>query len=182
MKMAKRQALKKGIRFEVFKRDSFTCQYCGAKAPDVILEVDHIIPVKEGGTDGIMNLITSCRDCNRGKSCKKISDNSVVIKRQKAAEDAQERLEMMRMLAQWQEELLTETEMQIEQLEGLMRKYYPDKGLTETGRRNIIKLIKQFSYQEVYDAFDTALCYYDSVERAFDKIGGICWNRRYQDR
>lgn len=47
--MAKREPLSKGIRFEVFKRDNFTCQYCGAKAPDVILEVDHINPVKLGG-------------------------------------------------------------------------------------------------------------------------------------
>lgn len=30
--MAKRKSLSKKIRFEVFKRDSFTCQYCGRKA------------------------------------------------------------------------------------------------------------------------------------------------------
>ena len=180
--MNKRKSLKKGIRFEVFKRDSFTCQYCGAKAPDVILEVDHIIPVKEGGTDDIMNLVTSCRDCNRGKSCKMISDDSVVVKRQKAAEDAQERLEMMRMLAEWQEELLVETDIQIDQLETLMCNYYPDRSFNENGRRDLIKLIKRFSYKEVYDAFDIALCKYDNLEYAFSKIGGICWNRRYQDR
>ena len=43
------------------------CQYCGQSAPDVVLEVDHIVPVAEGGDNDIMNLITSCRDCNRGK-------------------------------------------------------------------------------------------------------------------
>jgi 5-methylcytosine-specific restriction endonuclease McrA len=31
-------------RFEVFKRDDFTCQYCGRKSPDVVLEADHIVP------------------------------------------------------------------------------------------------------------------------------------------
>ena len=65
--MAKRQPISKKLRFEVFKRDSFTCQYCGLKAPDVILEVDHIKPVKEGGTNDLLNLITSCYICNRGK-------------------------------------------------------------------------------------------------------------------
>ena len=72
--MAKRKNLSKSVRFEVFKRDSFTCQYCGKSAPDVVLEVDHIIPVSKGGDNDISNLITSCFECNRGKSnkfCKK---------------------------------------------------------------------------------------------------------------
>jgi len=55
-------------RFDVFKRDDFTCQYCGRKSPEVILEVDHITPRSKGGSDDIGNLITSCRECNRGKS------------------------------------------------------------------------------------------------------------------
>ena len=85
--MAKREPLSKGIRFEVFKRDNFTCQYCGAKAPDVILEVDHINPVKLGGTNEIMNLVTSCFNCNRGKSAKKLSDTSIVEKQRKQIEE-----------------------------------------------------------------------------------------------
>ena len=81
--MGKREPLSKRIRFEVFKRDNFTCQYCGAKAPEVILEVDHIKPVKEGGTNEIMNLITSCFDCNHGKSSKTLSDNSIIERQRK---------------------------------------------------------------------------------------------------
>lgn len=54
-------------RFEVFKKYNFTCQYCGRRTPEVILEVDHIIPKAKGGTDEIENLITSCFECNRGK-------------------------------------------------------------------------------------------------------------------
>jgi len=55
-------------RFEVFKRDDFTCRYCGKKSPEVILEVDHIVPVAEGGSDDAINLATSCWACNSGKS------------------------------------------------------------------------------------------------------------------
>ena len=44
-----RKAISVKLRFEVFKRDNFTCQYCGRKSPDVILHVDHIDPVKNGG-------------------------------------------------------------------------------------------------------------------------------------
>ncbi len=55
-------------RFEVFKRDNFTCRYCGRTSPAVVLEVDHIVPVCEGGSDDLMNLAASCWECNRGKS------------------------------------------------------------------------------------------------------------------
>jgi hypothetical protein len=34
--MAKRKAISKKTRFEVFKRDAFTCVYCGKRAPDVV--------------------------------------------------------------------------------------------------------------------------------------------------
>ena len=71
--MAKRKSLSKGTRFNIFKRDGFTCQYCGAQPPDVVLEVDHILPVCEGGDNDPMNLVTSCEDCNRGKG-KKLLD------------------------------------------------------------------------------------------------------------
>jgi len=60
------------LRFEVFQRDWHTCQYSGRRAPDVELEVDHLIPVARGGTDAFENLITSCRECNSGKSAKLI--------------------------------------------------------------------------------------------------------------
>ncbi|HEA21469.1 MAG TPA: HNH endonuclease [Pricia antarctica] len=59
--------MKKLIRFEIFKRDNFTCRYCGKNPPNIILEIDHLIPKSKGGSDDINNLLTSCFDCNRGK-------------------------------------------------------------------------------------------------------------------
>lgn len=64
---AERKPLSKKLRFDVFKRDQFTCQYCGQTPPVVVLEVDHITPVVEGGSNDILNLLTACFDCNRGK-------------------------------------------------------------------------------------------------------------------
>lgn len=61
-------------RFDVFKRDEFTCGYCGRKSPDVVLEVDHIVPVALGGRDDEINLLTSCWECNRGKSAVPLSE------------------------------------------------------------------------------------------------------------
>lgn len=54
-------------RFFVLKRDGFTCCMCGANGHGVKLEVDHIIPVAEDGSDALDNLQTLCFDCNRGK-------------------------------------------------------------------------------------------------------------------
>lgn len=55
-------------RFEVFKRDDFTCRYCGRRSPEVVLQVDHITPRSAGGSNDEMNLVTSCWECNSGKS------------------------------------------------------------------------------------------------------------------
>jgi len=55
------------MRFQILKRDNFTCQYCGRTAPDVLLHVDHIIPASMGGESVPQNLITSCQACNLGK-------------------------------------------------------------------------------------------------------------------
>lgn len=66
--------MRPSIRFEVFKRDGFTCQYCGRKPPDVVLEADHIVPRIAGGTDDLENLVTACWDCNRGKGAGLLDD------------------------------------------------------------------------------------------------------------
>ncbi|MBL8780053.1 MAG: HNH endonuclease [Alphaproteobacteria bacterium] len=60
--------LSKRVRFQVLLRDKFTCQYCGAKAPDVALQIDHIVPVSRGGSRDMSNLRTACEPCNAGKS------------------------------------------------------------------------------------------------------------------
>ena len=57
------------LRFEIFKRDDFTCQYCGRnfKEDKIKIHCDHIIPRSKGGKDVPENLITSCEECNEGK-------------------------------------------------------------------------------------------------------------------
>ncbi|MBW2596963.1 MAG: HNH endonuclease [Deltaproteobacteria bacterium] len=72
----KRQ-LPPSIRFETLLRDGFTCQYCGRRAPDVELHVDHIIPLSRGGTDDLDNLVTACSECNIGKSTRLIEMEAI---------------------------------------------------------------------------------------------------------
>ena len=59
------------LRYDVLKRDHFTCKMCGATVKDGIkLQVDHIIPVSKGGKTTMSNLQTLCQRCNQGKSNK----------------------------------------------------------------------------------------------------------------
>lgn len=60
-------SISKRLRFEVFRRDGYTCMYCGRRAPSVILEADHRMPRCKGGADTLDNLVSACWDCNRGK-------------------------------------------------------------------------------------------------------------------
>ncbi len=66
-----RKIMNDEIRYNVLKRDNYTCQICGAKASDgVKLHVDHIIPITRGGKTVMSNLQTLCERCNVGKSNK----------------------------------------------------------------------------------------------------------------
>lgn len=61
-------ALSKRVRYEVLRRDDHACRYCGGRAPEVRLTIDHVVPVALGGGDDPTNLATACADCNAGKS------------------------------------------------------------------------------------------------------------------
>jgi hypothetical protein len=61
-------AVSKRLRYEILRRDNHACRYCGATAPDVKLNVDHVIPQALGGGNTPTNLVTSCAACNAGKT------------------------------------------------------------------------------------------------------------------
>ena len=66
--MGSRTKISPSRRMAVFERDNFKCQYCGRSAPEVALEIDHILPVSENGKNDLSNLLTICTECNLGKS------------------------------------------------------------------------------------------------------------------
>ena len=51
-------------RFNVFLRDSFTCQYCGRCCPTHELTFDHVVPRSRGGRTTWSNVVTACQSCN----------------------------------------------------------------------------------------------------------------------
>ena len=68
-----RRNIPAGMRFNVLRRDNFTCQYCGRSAPDVELHIDHVVPWSKVKEHKIDNLKVACSDCNLGKSDKMLT-------------------------------------------------------------------------------------------------------------
>ena len=62
-----RESISKGLRVSILTRDNYTCQYCGARARHVELQMEHVIAVSNGGSNHPSNIVTACRDCNAGK-------------------------------------------------------------------------------------------------------------------
>ena len=181
MNMAERKPLSKKLRFEVFKRDKFTCQYCGAQAPDVTLEVDHIEPVAEGGTNDITNLVTACVSCNRGKGAVRLDDDTAVMKQKKQLDMLQERREQLEMLHEWQLSLIDESDAQIRSIEEIIERVTSEEfQFSDFGANEMQRLIRRFGYDTVASATRKSFTYYrhgtDSEwEYALDKIAGICF-------
>ena len=55
-------------RLNIYTRDGFTCQYCGARLPSEDLTFDHVTPRSRGGSTTWDNIVTCCIPCNRRKS------------------------------------------------------------------------------------------------------------------
>ena len=175
MAETKRRKLSKKIRFEVFKRDNFTCQYCGRKAPDVVLEVDHVNPVAKGGTNNIMNLITSCVECNRGKGKNVLSENQTLEKERKQLEMLQERREQMKMMMQWQNELLAFEDEQVNFIESILQD--EEHVLNERGRAKMKDAIDRFGFDVMVKAAKIAKVKYKDMNERCQKVGGIAYNK-----
>ncbi len=184
MSKTKRECISKRLRFEVFKRDSFTCQYCGRQAPDVILNVDHIQPVAGGGGANIVNLITSCFDCNSGKSDKVLSDQTASKKRKAQLNLLQERREQIEMMAEWQMGLIDLDETAATECASLWRQLTGGYCFTDSGSSNLRQHIRKFGVADVMAAMRIAMKYFTvthdgrftsaSVTEGWSKIGGIC--------
>lgn len=183
------RSISKTTRFEVFKRDSFTCQYCGRKAPDVVLELEHIHPVALGGTADILNLLTSCESCNDGKGARALDDGAVLEKQRKQVEALQVRREQIEMMLAWREGLRDLDEHTVTRVAEYASKALAPFELTPNGVAGIGVLLSKYSVDEVTHAIDVSVRQYlrygddgkptaDSVSKAWDYVGRIASVRK----
>lgn len=174
-----RKPMGKKLRFEVFKRDSFTCQYCGKQAPDVVLHVDHINPVANKGDNDIINLITSCIDCNLGKGARLLDDNSMLAKQREQLTELNERREQMKLMLSWETGLKKLADEETSAIESTLFDGY-ERSFTEVGKSNISKLIKKYGFDLVHDSAIASRSQYiteesdECFQKAFNYVGRIC--------
>lgn len=180
-----RITITKRIRFEVFKRDKFQCQYCGKSAPDVVLNVDHIDPVANGGSNELVNLITSCFDCNQGKKARLLSDDTLVQKQRRQLELLQDRREQLELMLEWKKSLAGFENEKVKMVSDYWASLMIPYSLNEIGEKSLGQLMRKFSLEDVLESIDISTKKYlkydtkgdlikESVEEAFNKVGGIC--------
>lgn len=76
VKIPYQKLLNRPTRNLIYKRDGYTCAYCGAKEN---LTIDHIMPSSRGGEDTWENLITACGKCNTLKGNKTPQESNMKL-------------------------------------------------------------------------------------------------------
>jgi len=148
--MSKRKPLSTRTRFEIFKRDDFTCRYCGGKSPDVVLELDHVVAVAAGGSNDPMNMVTSCHECNSGKSDKPLTS---VMTGEDPHDMAIELLERRRQLCEYEaarNAFERKVAVNVEWIEGRFK-------LSDNMRQHIRTLLREFPAWDIDDALRIAI-------------------------
>lgn len=178
----KRRTLSLRTRFDIFKRDRFTCQYCGRKPPEVILEVDHVDPVSKGGGCDELNLLTSCFECNRGKADGKL--NTIPESR---AKQVQDRIDIAAQTEALSAFLLEERE-KADRIIEILSTYWCDKSAKpkdigkfrmsdyrENSLRRFLKFLTSPEIQEAIDIAHSRFPTYANDMRTWKYFCGICW-------
>ena len=163
-----RTAIPKRVRMEVFKRDEFTCQYCGATPPNVVLEIDHVLPIAKGGTNDELNLVTACEPCNSGKGAVLLT---------KVPESVAKRVERER---EMQEQLAAYYEMVAKRKSQLQTRaidiayhldlWDEDETMPADWGKGIMKFVERLS-PKILNAL---------IDNANDNLGGMCPERRFK--
>jgi hypothetical protein len=171
----KRKGISKKTRFEVFKRDGFACQYCGAHPPGVILHVDHINPVALGGKNHMDNYVTACQPCNSGKSATSLSQVPQSLK-DKAAEVAERELQI-KGYQRVMDGKRARIDVEAESVRAVYEQYRPGFTLNESGMVSVRKFIDEIGVHAVRDAMERAYTR-RSIQPGteFKYFCGICWN------
>ena len=92
-------------RYNLFLRDGFRCQYCGAKKPAKDLTFDHVLPRSRKGPATFENIVAACQSCNLRKSNRTPREAGMKLLRKPRAPSPHELDKVGRKLARVQSEL-----------------------------------------------------------------------------
>lgn len=170
--MSGRKQISTRMRFEIFKRDGFTCQYCGATPPGVVLHVDHIIPVADGGENHPHNLTTACSTCNLGKS--DISLSVIPRSLEEASWDAEERRAQVEAYAAALQEEREAFEDDCWSVAEIL-KSGASNGYAASNFRSITMFVRRLGKGPVIEAANIAADRWGEGSRRFKYFCGVCW-------
>lgn len=171
--MSKRRALSKKSRFDVFKRDGFACQYCGDHPPKVLLHVDHIVAVANGGTNDEDNLITACEPCNLGKGARPLdaAPETLADKAARIAEAEEQLAGYSAVMEAKRERVEAEVWRVVAALTG-------ESSIARDRYQSIKMFIGKLGVHEVLDAAEIARAQtWHPSSAQFKYFCGICWNK-----
>lgn len=187
--MAKRKSISTRVRFEIFKRDNFKCQYCGRMPPQVILHIDHVVSVANGGDNSNTNLITSCQDCNLGKS-----DRPLTVVMPATNTELAERRERAKQLKSLNEFLVEERQAEAAAIERIgafwFNQYKDEKDRYVFGparEPSIRSFLRQLPEAELIEAIEIAFARkyprndYLEANTTWKYFCGVCW-KKIRDR
>lgn len=170
-------SLSKKTRFEVFKRDSFKCSYCGRTPPQVVLEADHIMASSAGGSDAIDNLITACFDCNRGKGATSLEVvPPTVLDRMDVLREKELQLkEYNRFLERIQSRVTND----VARIEAIFHECFPSRTFTDDFRRvSVPTFLKKLPRAEVEEAMRIAIAKFPTnPSKTTSYFCGVCWKK-----
>lgn len=174
--MSKRQSISKRRRFEILKRDRFTCQYCSRKPPKVALEVDHIIPVSKGGSSDSTNLVAACFDCNRGKSDIELTvvPESLALKLEQKSIALEQHKQLKRLITREKKQM----DAMIEMVESIYVASTGDRYcFGDKFRLSVKKFITELGVEEVMESMERAASKDLWNSDTLKYFCGICWNK-----
>ena len=153
----KRKGIGNSKRFKVFERDGYQCRYCGMRPPEVVLHVDHFIPVIKGGGNEMDNLLTSCSQCNQGKKARLSRPPNEELEYENIIVDKKEVLKQLKAIKLLDEKIQYEKDMawsNVCDYWGILHDGEPE--LNIRAYISLRTFLKHFSTGEIKEAMDLA--------------------------
>lgn len=173
---SKRKNISKRVRFDIFKRDGFVCHYCGAHPPEILLHVDHIVAVANGGENDFDNLVTSCESCNLGKGARSLN-----VVPQSLSDKAKQIAEREAQLAGYHaimEARRDRVEDELWRVAEVIEPGSAKEGMSRQWTASIRRFNESLGVHKVLDAAEIARAKYSfGGKRTFLYFCGICWRR-----
>ena len=178
----KRKQITTRTRFEIFKRDSFTCQYCGQKPPLAILHVDHIVPVSAGGSYENENLLTSCSTCNLGKS--DVSLDRITSPIAATIAEERERVNQVKLYNKHLRAINKARSLDFKEVsdclisaQGKNPNEFVISGKVASSVRTFLKILPKEEILESVQISDERIGFEANSYKAFKYFCGVCWNK-----